>query len=59
MKKGIEVKAKDSFMTLTIDNNYQGLHTEDFLALQRGETVTISNIPDICKEHLEKVKKEK
>ena len=55
----MKVKAKSTFKNLTITNSYQGLNTKIFFALQRGETVELNKIPEICKEHLEEIKNKK
>jgi len=34
------------FKNLGIENDYQGLSTEDYFALRRGEIIEIDKIPD-------------
>jgi len=55
------VKAKEKFQELGIENNYQGLNTEDYFALRRGEIVELKEIPKHLLEgdYIEKIKKEK
>ena len=45
----MKVKGAKKFKELGIDNSYQGLDTEVYFALRRGEIVEIDKIP----EHLE------
>jgi len=55
----MKVKALPSFKSLSISGNYQGLHSDDYFALKRGEIVELKSIPEVCKIHLEKVKAKK
>jgi len=39
-------KATETFKDLGIENSYQGLNTDIFFALKRGESVEIKQPPD-------------
>lgn len=38
-------QATESFKELGIDNNYQGLETEQYFALMRGEAIELKHVP--------------
>lgn len=54
----MKIKATAKFKELGIDNSYQGLRTEDYLALRRNEIVDIDNIPKhlIVGEYIKEIK---
>ena len=57
----MKVKATEKFQELGIENSYQGLDTEDYFALRRGEVIELKEIPAhlMAGKYIEKIKKEK
>jgi len=54
----MKYRATEKFKKLGIDNSYQGLHTNDYEALKRGEEIELKEVFEwlILENYLEEVK---